>query len=148
MAGLMGAAGVALAAAAAHLAASGQAPNLQLASGFLIFHALALLGVAALTRATERWLRIAGALFSLGSLCFSGGLALVAAIGQGGRAAGPGRRDGADPGLDRVIGIGRVRSAADYLILASLKTTCLRTTGSYFLNSSFSVLVRGFFFVT
>jgi len=79
----MGAAGVALAAAAAHLAASGQAPNLQLASGFLIFHALALLGVAALTRATERWLRIAGALFSLGSLCFSGGLALVAAIGQG-----------------------------------------------------------------
>ena len=35
-----------------------------------------------------------------------------------------------------------------YLILASLKSTCLRTTGSYFLNESFSVWVRVFFLVT
>src|SRR4029077_21177534 len=35
-----------------------------------------------------------------------------------------------------------------YLILASLNTTCLRTTGSNFLSSSLPVLVRGFFFVT
>ena len=35
-----------------------------------------------------------------------------------------------------------------YLILASLNSTCLRTTGSYFLKLSFSVWVRGFFLVT
>ena len=38
--------------------------------------------------------------------------------------------------------------AAAYLILASLNSTCLRTTGSYLLKLSFSVFVRGFFFVT
>ena len=36
----------------------------------------------------------------------------------------------------------------DYLILASLNSTCLRTTGSYLLKLNFSVLVRGFFLVT
>src|SRR5690348_1751616 len=35
-----------------------------------------------------------------------------------------------------------------YLILASLNSTCLRARGSYFLKLSFSVCVRGFFFVT
>ena len=35
-----------------------------------------------------------------------------------------------------------------YLIFVSLKATCLRAIGSYFLNESFSVAVRGFFFVT
>ena len=35
-----------------------------------------------------------------------------------------------------------------YLIFVSLKITCLRTTGSYLKNSSFSVFVRGFFLVT
>src|SRR5205085_2856348 len=40
------------------------------------------------------------------------------------------------------------RPAGDYLILASLNTTCLRTTGSNFFSSSLLVLVRGFFFVT
>src|SRR5690349_13885266 len=35
-----------------------------------------------------------------------------------------------------------------YLILASLNSTCLRTTGSYFLKLSFSVCVREFFLVT
>ena len=40
------------------------------------------------------------------------------------------------------------RGAGRYLIFASLKTTCLRATGSNFFNSSLAVLVRGFFFVT
>lgn len=35
-----------------------------------------------------------------------------------------------------------------YLILASLKSQCLRSTGSYFFNTSFSVILRGFFLVT
>jgi glycerophosphoryl diester phosphodiesterase len=35
-----------------------------------------------------------------------------------------------------------------YLILVSLNSTCLRTTGSYFLNVSLSVLVRAFFLET
>jgi hypothetical protein len=42
-------------------------------------------------------------------------------------------------------------SSADqvtYLILPSLKSTCLRTTGSYFLTTIFSVMVRAFFLVT
>jgi hypothetical protein len=40
------------------------------------------------------------------------------------------------------------RAAADYLILVSLNSTCLRATGSYFRIDSFSVDVRGFFLVT
>src|SRR5208283_3194934 len=36
-------------------------------------------------------------------------------------------------------------SCKDYLILVSLNSTCLRATGSYFLNDSLSVLVRAFF---
>ena len=35
-----------------------------------------------------------------------------------------------------------------YLIFVSLKSTCLRTRGSYFLNTNFSVWLRGFFLVT
>src|SRR5260370_17715706 len=35
----------------------------------------------------------------------------------------------------------------DYLIFASLNSTFLRSTGSYFLKLSFSVLVLGFFLV-
>src|SRR3546814_13871774 len=35
-----------------------------------------------------------------------------------------------------------------HLILASLNSTCLRTRGSYFRTVIFSVIVRGFFFVT
>jgi hypothetical protein len=40
------------------------------------------------------------------------------------------------------------KGKAPYLILASLNKTCLRTTGSYFRNSIFSVKLRGFFLVT
>jgi len=82
-AGLLGAAGLALAAAAAHLAIGGEPRHLELAAGFLILHALALLGVAALTHGGARWLRLAGALFTLGAVCFSGGLVLIAVAGQG-----------------------------------------------------------------
>ena len=35
-----------------------------------------------------------------------------------------------------------------HLILASLNSTCLRARGSYFRTDIFSVIVRGFFFVT
>ena len=35
-----------------------------------------------------------------------------------------------------------------YLIFASLNTTCLRATGSYFFSSSLLVWARAFFFVT
>ena len=35
-----------------------------------------------------------------------------------------------------------------HLILASLNSTCLRATGSYFRKVIFSVMLRGFFFVT
>ena len=41
-----------------------------------------------------------------------------------------------------------VMTARVHLILVSLNSTCFFTTGSYFLNASFSVLVRAFFFVT
>ena len=40
------------------------------------------------------------------------------------------------------------RWTASYLILASRNRTCLRAFGSYLRTSSFSGLVRGFFFVT
>jgi len=43
---------------------------------------------------------------------------------------------------------GQPGGSVPYLILASLKSTCLRTTGSYLRNFSFSVAVRGFFLVT
>ena len=47
---------------------------------------------------------------------------------------------------------GRAKLSADgadfYLILPSLKVTCLRSTGSYFLIENFSVMVRVFFLVT
>src|SRR5690606_25000549 len=51
------------------------------------------------------------------------------------------------PGLSTGRFIIRVRSSA-YLILPSLNSTCLRTTGSYFLTTIFSVMVRAFFLVT
>ena len=43
---------------------------------------------------------------------------------------------------------GKAQRAAAHLILVSLNSTCLRATGSYFLNDSLSVFVREFFFVT
>jgi uncharacterized membrane protein YgdD (TMEM256/DUF423 family) len=82
-AGVAGALGVILGAVSAHLAATGAQPDIDLASRFLLFHAAALLGVAALMRPGTPWLRIAGALFILGCLCFCGGLCLIALVDRG-----------------------------------------------------------------
>jgi uncharacterized membrane protein YgdD (TMEM256/DUF423 family) len=79
-AALVGAAAVALAAASAHLADAGGRPDVDLASRFLLFHALALMGVAALARPGARWLHVAATLFVAGSLCFAGGLCLAALV--------------------------------------------------------------------
>jgi uncharacterized membrane protein YgdD (TMEM256/DUF423 family) len=79
-AGLAGAAAVILAASAAHRADGGARPDVDLASRFLLFHALALLGIAALVRPGARWLHLAGGLFVLGSICFAGGLCLAALV--------------------------------------------------------------------
>ena len=43
---------------------------------------------------------------------------------------------------------GLTAEGQDYLILPSLYSTCLRATGSYFLMTIFSVMVRAFFLVT
>src|SRR5438132_13670799 len=40
------------------------------------------------------------------------------------------------------------QGAESYLILASLNSTCLRATGSYFFLTSLSVMVREFFLAT
>ena len=61
------------------------------------------------------------------------------------RAAGAGRTGGSS---NLKQGRGAEAPGGAYLILASLNSTCLRTTGSYLLKLSFSVLVRGFFLVT
>jgi Amidohydrolase family len=53
-----------------------------------------------------------------------------------------------DRGANHPRRLGAACESRPYLIFASLKTTCLRATGSNFFNSSLAVLVRGFFFVT
>ena len=82
-AGILGAAGVASAAASAHGLAESATHNVDLASRFLLIDALALLAVGALTRGHERWLRLTGALFALGAVCFCGGLVLAALVAHG-----------------------------------------------------------------
>lgn len=82
LAGLMGAAGVVLAAAAAH---AGGAERLGPASTFLLFHACAVLGATALTEhgVFQRRLGLLGA-FSivLGTALFSGDLTMRHYVGQ------------------------------------------------------------------
>ena len=75
LAGLMGAAGVALAARAAH---AGNDASLMTAALFLLIHAAALPGIAALAPAgpNGRWLLGAGLVLALGTLLFSGDLAI------------------------------------------------------------------------
>ena len=81
---LMGAAGVALAAAATH---SGGGEIGQTAAYFLILHAAALLGLTACARAyaadaaLARALLLAGACLGLGTVIFSGELAVLAFTG-------------------------------------------------------------------
>jgi uncharacterized membrane protein YgdD (TMEM256/DUF423 family) len=79
LAGLFGAAGVGAAAAAAHI--SGDA-TLHTAADFLLFHAAALLAIVALARAApHRGLLVAGSLIALGTVLFSGDLAIRALAG-------------------------------------------------------------------
>ena len=52
------------------------------------------------------------------------------------------------PGCEAGRGQASGLSAEAYLILPSLNSTCLRTTGSYFFSTILSVLVRAFFLVT
>ncbi len=72
LAGLMGAAGVALAARAAH---AGNDASLMTAALFLLIHATAMIGLAALAPA-GRWLAGAGLVLALGTLLFSTDLAI------------------------------------------------------------------------
>lgn len=74
LAGLYGAAGVALAAAAAHIAGGGSAAT---AANFLLFHAGALAALATAASTTRRPLPlcIAAGLVALGTAMFSGDLA-------------------------------------------------------------------------
>ena len=86
LAGLMGAAGVGLAAVAAHGAGN---PTLATAAQFLLIHAAALPGAAALAlwcdgaglRRTAWLLALAGAGLAAGAMLFSGDLALRALAG-------------------------------------------------------------------
>ena len=74
LAGLFGAAGVALAAAGAHRSGN---PIVTTAAYFLLFHASSLMALCALARASlDRGLLVAGSLIALGTILFSGDLAL------------------------------------------------------------------------
>ena len=83
LAGLGGAAGIALAAYDAH--GSALAPEaaswLEKATRYQMIHVLALLGLAALPGRTGLSRIIAGAAFAVGIVCFSGSLAGMALLG-------------------------------------------------------------------
>ena len=75
LAGLNGAIGVAAGAYAAHGAAPAAADLLRTGSSYQMWHALALLGIAALLeRSPESFLQVAGWLFCIGVVLFSGSL--------------------------------------------------------------------------
>lgn len=76
LAGLFGAAGVALAAAGAHITGEG---ILRTAADFLLFHAAALFALLAIARGapTPRGMLAAATLIALGTLLFSGDIALL-----------------------------------------------------------------------
>ncbi len=77
LAGLYGAAGVALAAAGAHRSGN---PNVTTAAYFLLFHAAALVGLSTAAAHARRAvpLMVAASLIALGTLLFSGHLAMHA----------------------------------------------------------------------
>jgi uncharacterized membrane protein YgdD (TMEM256/DUF423 family) len=82
LAGLMGACGVGLAAAAAH---GTSAAGLDSAAWLLLFHAVAILGAASLTYQGQLWspLALAAMLcFVVGGALFSGDIAMRAFAGQ------------------------------------------------------------------
>jgi uncharacterized membrane protein YgdD (TMEM256/DUF423 family) len=82
LAGLMGACGVGLAAAAAH---GTSATGLDSAAWLLLFHATAVLGAAALVRQAQLWRPLALAAmtcFVAGAALFAGDIAMRAFVGQ------------------------------------------------------------------
>ena len=82
LAGLMGAAGIMLAAAGAHVAPS---VGLDSAASMLLFHAIAVLAGAALARQGVLWRPLALAVLAawvLGAVLFSGDIALRAFVGH------------------------------------------------------------------
>jgi len=82
-AGLAGATAVALGAVAAHAASPEDVHRLEVAARYLMWHALALLGVAWLATTTaRRWATAAGCLFLAGIVLFCGSLALSVALSQ------------------------------------------------------------------
>lgn len=110
-AGLAGFAGVAIGAAASHLAAGNPAIRdlLDIASRYLLVHAVALLATAVLClldipKRAGRLARIAGYLFLLGVILFSGGITLHALAGH--------------PVIDAVIPVGGVTMMLGWLVLA------------------------------
>lgn len=82
-AGLAGAAAVALGAVAAHVAEPEAAHRLEVAVRYLMWHALALIGVSWLaSTAARRWAHGAGVLFAAGMVLFCGSLGLSALTGN------------------------------------------------------------------
>ena len=77
VAGLIGAAGVAAGAAAAHKTGGG---GLETATHYALFHAPAILALA-LTRSNDAWFLIAATLLAIGTALFSGDLAIRALAG-------------------------------------------------------------------
>lgn len=83
LAGLAGATAVALGAVAAHVAEPEVAQRLETAVRYLMWHALALPGVAwVATTPVRRWAHLAGGLFGAGMLLFCGSLTLSAFTGS------------------------------------------------------------------
>ena len=83
IAGLAGALAVALGAMAAHVAEAEAAHRLETAVRYLMWHALALLGVTWLaTTGARRWANLAGGLYLSGMVLFCGTLAFSALSGH------------------------------------------------------------------
>ncbi|KQT66242.1 MULTISPECIES: DUF423 domain-containing protein [unclassified Aureimonas] len=80
LSGLLGAAGAAGAAAAAH--GSAGADLMMLAAAMALVHAPALLALAALPLASPLWKALPGLVLALGTLLFSGDLAMRALTGD------------------------------------------------------------------
>ncbi len=83
LAGLAGAAAVALGAMAAHIAEPEAAHRLEVAVRYLMWHALAMVGIAWLAgTAVHRWATLAGCLFATGMVLFCGSLTASAMTGD------------------------------------------------------------------
>jgi uncharacterized membrane protein YgdD (TMEM256/DUF423 family) len=78
LAGLVGAAGVTMAAAGTHSSAG---PDLGIAATFLSLHAPALIGISLLPK--QRWSTLAGIIMVVGLVLFCGDLAMRGALDKG-----------------------------------------------------------------